>query len=186
MQPLVSCIVLICGSPVSVGSAGYMSMIWQLRNQTYKNLEIIPIACCVENLGYINDLVRLQAIEVTHNDTFDKCNLGLEKATGKYIGFFPSDDIYNSRFIELMVNTAEVTDSAITYCNFLSHYAQNKEVDGIIEMGHITTGSFLTRLADTAGIKIPMTKQGDIDWVLLLMEKQPKTAKVNEMLYIHL
>ncbi|WP_319533091.1 glycosyltransferase [uncultured Cohaesibacter sp.] len=46
-------------------------------------------------------------------------NAGLEKATGKYIGFADGDDVYKPTMFEKLVNAAESHDSDLAFCNYL-------------------------------------------------------------------
>ena len=46
-------------------------------------------------------------------------NVGLEKATGKYVGFADGDDIYEPTMFEKLVDAAETHDCDLAFCNYL-------------------------------------------------------------------
>jgi hypothetical protein len=182
----ISCIVLICGT-VS-GVEGLISITTQLKQQkTYFSLEILPYVCCTPYLPQIEAITGIPVTEVPHNGTYDKCNLGIQAATGDYIGFFPGDDIYDPTYIGKLLVAAMIENADIVYCDFYSHYRQDGTPSpGGLEMGHITTGSFLVKAEKAKKHTVPITQTGDIEFVQEIMKEDGfKSAYVPEALYIH-
>lgn len=181
-MPTVSCIVLICGKVCGV--EGLLSMIYQLRDQTYKEIEILPVACCTDNLQAVEHLTGIKTDVVHHSGSYEKCNRGLELATGEYIGFFAGDDLYEHTYLEkMMANRRD-----LLYCDFHSHYRQDGSVcPGALEMGHLTTGSFLIRTELAKRYRFPITGMGDIEYIQEILHNNPNitTEHIPEALYIH-
>lgn len=102
-------------------------------NQTYKNLEII----CVDDgskdsSGKILDDYKLKdkRIKVYHiknGGVSHARNLGISKATGKYIGFVDSDDYIEPNMFEELYNSIIENKSDISVCNFWHDYEDKKE-----------------------------------------------------------
>lgn len=93
-----------------------------ILNQTYKNFELI----CVDD-GSTDDSLsmlkfmaggdsRIRIITLPHSNAGNARNEGMKYATGKYIGFLDSDDIYESDMLSDMLNKAEDTDADIVVC----------------------------------------------------------------------
>jgi hypothetical protein len=186
---MVSCIVTVCGRYPA--AYGLISIVLQLKNQTYKETEIIPIVCCIEHLDFIQPILGVAVHEIPHDDAphpqYAKNTKGLELATGGYIGFFAGDDYYAPDYLEKMIEKAQEADSDIVYCNFRSHYAQGQEVDGFIEMGHVTNGSFLIRIIVAKKVgAFPRTGMGDIEFLLMAVANGATSVKVPETLYVHI
>lgn len=181
----ISCVVLICGT-VS-GVEGLMSIVSQLKRQNYNNIEILPFVCCTPYLDAIERVTQCPVTVVSHNGTYEKCNLGIQAATGDYVGFFPGDDIYSPEYLENMVGALKLSNADIVYCDFYSHYRQDGTVaPGGLEMGHITTGSFLVKTEKAKKHSVPITLTGDIEFVQEIMKEEGfKAAYMPEALYIH-
>lgn len=97
-----------------------------LVNQTLKNIEIIVIEDkSPDNSKKILDEYQNKypdKIKVIHNKTnkgigYNR-NLGLKKATGKYIGFVDSDDYVDITMYKKMYNKAEKEKLDLVCCNF--------------------------------------------------------------------
>jgi cellulose synthase/poly-beta-1,6-N-acetylglucosamine synthase-like glycosyltransferase len=184
---MISCIITICGK-VS-GNDSLVNIVTQLKNQTYKDIEIIPLVCCMENLPYIQNLLNIKIHEFLHENHTqnEKINIALKmELQGKYLGFFAGDDKYSIDFLEKMVNCVESENAYLVYCNFRSHYNQNDKVDGSTEHGHIGMGSLIVRsdIAKEVG-SMEVSGKGDYEFVQRVKEKGVKIVKVNEMLYTH-
>lgn len=189
---MVSCIVSVCGQ--STGGHGLISIILQLKNQTYESKEIIPVVCCVENVSFIQSIVDIdlhtfshEFFTKTHEDAFYlKNNLGMNIAKGEYAGFFSGDDYYDKNYLSKMISNLVLQNATLIYCNFKSHYGQYAYVEGDIMEGHITSGNFIVKskiFKKLGGFQtIPM---GDFDLANRVKEAGFKTVRLDEMLYIH-
>lgn len=95
-----------------------------LLKQTYKNLEIILIDDeSPDNCGKIADAYAKMddRIKVIHQKNAGVCaarNVGLEIATGDYIGFVDPDDWVTPDMFEYLYTNAKKYDSAITCCRY--------------------------------------------------------------------
>jgi glycosyltransferase involved in cell wall biosynthesis len=186
MNPVISCVVVVCGKVC--GTQGLTSMIYQLKNQTYKNIEIVPVSCCADSLDFVATLTDVRSKNFEHSGSYEKCNYGIEAATGDYIGFFAGDDFYMPNYLEKMVAAIDSQDADLVCCDFYSHYRQDGSVaPAALEMGHITTGSFLLRSSIAKKYRIPITLVGDIEFLGDIYTHEPnlKVGYVHEGIYLH-
>ena len=95
-----------------------------LVNQTYKKLEIILVDDgSPDNSGRICDEwakkdKRIKVIHKENGGVSSARNLGLEKATGDYIGFVDPDDYVDLTMYEKLIAKAQEEDADITFCGF--------------------------------------------------------------------
>lgn len=94
-----------------------------IRNQTYKNLEIILVDDGSTDLsGKMCDMwsecdERVRVIHKTNGGLSDARNAGLDVARGKYYAFVDSDDYISGNMIEEMITCAEKNLCQIAVCN---------------------------------------------------------------------
>lgn len=116
MEPLVSVIINVYNCkdylPTSLGS---------VREQTYKNLEVILVDdCSTDGSGEFCDEYCKQdeRFRVIHHETNTGVsgprNTGLKSAKGEYIYFMDSDDYIHERAIEKLVEAIEKTGCELT------------------------------------------------------------------------
>lgn len=90
-------------------------------NQTWSNIEIICIndGSIDSSLDILNEYaskdkrIRVFSKENEGKGAASARNLGLQKATGKYIIFLDSDDFFEEELVEELVGKAETTDSDV-------------------------------------------------------------------------
>lgn len=108
-----------------------------IKNQTYKNLEIILVddgspdncpALC-DSLAKTDN--RIKVIHKTNGGLSDARNVGFSSSTGKYISFVDSDDYLNTNFIETLYNNLINTDADMSICSFLK-VQENENIDNLI------------------------------------------------------
>lgn len=108
-----------------------------LLEQTYKNIEIILIddgstdksgKICDE---YTKEYKNVSCYHKKNGGLSDARNYGIEKAKGKYITFFDSDDFASKEFIEALYDGVKKYDSDIVMSglNSFSNYNNVKEFD---------------------------------------------------------
>lgn len=101
-------------------------------NQTYKNIEIILINDgSIDNSPNICDKWKEMdnRIKVIHkqNEGVSKArNIGIENATGDYIGFVDDDDYIDKNMYQEMVNLIETKETDIVACNFYNVEKEKK------------------------------------------------------------
>lgn len=102
-------------------------------NQTYTNLEIILIDDgSTDNSGkicdeYINKDNRIKVIHQVNGGLSNARNTGLDNATGDYIMFCDSDDLFVSNACELLLNEIEEKNADYVIANY-----QNCTEEGIL------------------------------------------------------
>lgn len=95
-----------------------------LTEQTYKNIEIIlvddgsPDACptICDDLAKTDD--RINVFHKKNGGLSDARNFGIDHATGKYICFVDSDDMFSKDAIEKLYSAIKKADAQIAACNF--------------------------------------------------------------------
>jgi glycosyltransferase involved in cell wall biosynthesis len=117
-------------------------------NQTYKNLEIILVNDgSTDKSGSICDEYkatdkRIQVFSKKNGGVSSAKNIGLNNATGKYIGFVDSDDWVEPDMYENMYNAAEKNNVQISVCGY---YKNNNVIKNktTISQDIITTENML-------------------------------------------
>lgn len=93
-----------------------------ILNQTYKNLEIILIddgskdssgAKCDELAKKDN---RIKVYHKENGGLSDARNYGIQKSTGKYLGFVDSDDFINLNMFQILMDNIKQYDADISTC----------------------------------------------------------------------
>lgn len=117
MQPLVTVSI-----PVFKCEKFIIRCLESVKNQTYKNLEIVLVNDCtpdnsmilVKNFMDANLNLNIKIIEHQENSGLSVVrNNGIKAATGKYVFFVDSDDEITADCIELLVERAVKTDAQI-------------------------------------------------------------------------
>lgn len=99
-----------------------------ISNQTYKNLEVIIIDDGSTDNGkiiyekWMNIDSRMKAYYKENGGRSSARNMGLDKATGEYIGFVDADDYVNPQMYKKMVTILEKEKADMAVCDY-------KEVD---------------------------------------------------------
>lgn len=105
-------------------------------NQTYKNLEIILVNDgSIDNSGKICDKYKRQdnRVIVIHKEnggSSDARNVGIQIATGKYIGFVDSDDYIEKDMYEFLYNNMINENADISCCNRFLLWSNKKQIYG--------------------------------------------------------
>lgn len=114
MEPLISIIV-----PVYKVEPYLRKCVDSILNQSYRNLEIILVDDgSPDNCGAICDAYAKQdqRVKVIHKDNGGLSiarNIGMAAATGKYLSFLDSDDIFPPAAMETLLNALEAEDAQI-------------------------------------------------------------------------
>lgn len=115
-----------------------MRCIDSIRNQTYKNLEIILVddgskdkspSICDE---YVEKDTRIQVIHKENGGLSSARNAGIEQATGEYIIFIDSDDMIHPKMIEELYNLLQDTNSDIAICGY-RRFSEQEELEKIVQ-----------------------------------------------------
>ena len=95
-----------------------------ILNQTYKNFELILVDDgSPDNSGKICDEYakrdgRVKVIHKENGGVSSARNAGLDNAKGEYVTFVDSDDIIDTRYLDLMYRKIVETGSDICFCHF--------------------------------------------------------------------
>jgi len=101
-----------------------------ILNQTYQNFEIIIVDDFskdnTKNIINIFNDNRIRYIRLRKNKgaSFAR-NIGIKKATGKYISFQDSDDIFHFDKLEKQINNLIKHDSDFDFCKICVHFSNN-------------------------------------------------------------
>lgn len=128
MQPLVSIIIPI----YNVGN--YLSdCINSVRNQTYKNTEIILIDDgSTDNSPSVCDSFaaedsRIKVFHIKNGGVANARNLGLKDAAGDYFCFIDGDDTVAPNYIEFLYELIVKYDADISCCSYLYKWQDGRE-----------------------------------------------------------
>lgn len=105
-----------------------------IRAQTYRNIEILLIDDgSTDNSGRVCDEYAKQdgRIKVYHKPNggvSSARNYGLDRATGKYIGFVDSDDFIAPDMYEYLIQLIKDTNAEIAACGIADYYSDDKIV----------------------------------------------------------
>ena len=98
--------------------------IQSIINQTYKNIEIILINDgskdkSIEKLNYYEKKYKNIKIINKKNEGVSKTrNLGIKKATGKYIMFIDNDDYIDNTYVETLLNEIKNSEADCVYSGY--------------------------------------------------------------------
>ena len=115
--------------------------ICSLLKQTYRNLEIILIddgskdACPEICDQYQKTDERITVIHKKNGGAASARNVGLDIASGDYIGFVDSDDYVDPKYIEQLYVYMQENDADISVCSFFNVYKRHKEAVEIKRTG---------------------------------------------------
>ena len=135
---------------VSVIIPFYNRVAWTIEavnsviNQTHKNIEIVLINDgSTEDISSIMELnkgeKRLHLIEIDHSGVSKARNVGINYATGKYIAFLDSDDLFESNKIEHQLDYMELNNASFSHT---SYKRVGNKSSKIIESGCFTGRAF--------------------------------------------
>lgn len=98
-----------------------------LRNQTYSNIEVILVndgssdSTISKITKYLKD-ERFQLINISNHGVSHARNLGIEKASGKYISFIDGDDYVDYDYAEYMLQLMEFNLNSYIGISLSHHY----------------------------------------------------------------
>ena len=121
--------------PIYNGEKYLERCINSLLNQSYKNNEYIFIndGSTDNTLNILKKYAkkdeRIVIIDKKNTGVSDSRNKGIEKATGDYICFCDSDDMYEENYIETMLNLILSEKVPLVKCNFRVIDKSGREID---------------------------------------------------------
>ena len=149
-NPLISIIIPMINSACTIGRC-----LQSLINQSYNNIQII----IVDDYSSDNSVSIAQKmtknhynsiiIETNGNNGAGGCrNIGLENASGKYIGFIDSDDWIDTMMYEKLIKIIERTNSEIAICGVLNEYdnPQLAQIRYKYDLENVIDGEFALKL----------------------------------------
>lgn len=99
-----------------------------IRNQTYKNLEILlvddgsPDRCGEMCDSYAKEDARITVIHKENGGLSDARNVGIEASTGEYLAFVDSDDWLDPDMLELLYKMVKKHGADIAECSWRNIY----------------------------------------------------------------
>ena len=120
-----------------------------ILNQTFKDFELILVDDgSTDNSGKICDIYekkdyRIKVIHKNNGGLSSARNIGLDIASGKYIGFVDGDDNIHPKMYEILYNLIKKYKSDISCCNYKKIYDvfkdeyENVSLLEVIEMSNI-------------------------------------------------
>tara|TARA_E500000081_G_scaffold154834_1_gene193114 strand:+ start:143 stop:3838 length:3696 start_codon:yes stop_codon:yes gene_type:complete len=163
-------------------------------NQTYSNIEYIIIdggsdKPTIDIIEKYSD--RLEYfISEPDNGIYNAMNKGISVAKGDYICLLNSDDVYESKFVELSVNALVETGADISYSDYKAGNTDLKAEkinDGVL-LGHLNIchNTFLVSRASYNAIG-PYNENlriiSDAVWIRKAFKNRQKFVHVNESLF---
>lgn len=136
-QPIVSVII-----PFYSGAEWLYEAIESVVNQTFKDFEIIVINDgSKENIDKIVEHFRheIKLINKKNEGPASARNEGINRASGKYIAFLDSDDIWEKEKLEVQINAME-DENAVWSQTMLEYFGENiknKIIDTSIYSGNV-------------------------------------------------
>ncbi|WP_235807277.1 glycosyltransferase family 2 protein [Loigolactobacillus rennini] len=192
-QPLVSVIMPVYNSEQFVGKA-----IQSVQKQTYSNWELVITDDCSKDKTvpyikqYINKDKRIKLFELKNNSGAAVArNTCLDRATGRFIAFLDSDDLWHAEKLDKQVKFMLAHDFAFTFTgyDFIGH--TNKVISvpekinfqGMLKNTIIGTLTVMIDKRQTGTFYMPLVKRGQdlLTWALLL-KKIPYAYGLNESL----
>lgn len=113
--------------------------IQSILNQTYSNLELILVNDgSTDDSGKICDEWKLKdsRIKVIHQENkglSEARNIGLDMASGEYIGFVDSDDYIHSRMYEVLYSEIQKNTADISICQEYAFYEDAEPFEEIVK-----------------------------------------------------
>lgn len=114
--------------------------------QTYKELEIILIDDGSTDVSgmicdqYAEKDCRIKVIHKENGGVSSARNVGLDAATGEYIGFVDGDDLLEDKLFEVLLKNAEENQCEISCCQLATI-----EVDGTVKATYDREAQFMSR-----------------------------------------
>ena len=93
-------------------------------NQTYESWELIVVndgsSDDTENIckNYASKDLRIKYISQSNSGSSNARNTGLKQINGNYVAFLDSDDWYDTRFLEMMIDKLQSNESDVVMCDF--------------------------------------------------------------------
>ncbi|WP_193065269.1 glycosyltransferase family 2 protein [Oceanobacillus oncorhynchi] len=154
-EPLVSVII-----PFYSGRAWLEEAILSVQHQTYKNLEVLIVNDgSKEDIDGVLDKFRLNIhlIKKENEGPASARNLGIEKATGKYIAFLDSDDLWLPEKLRQQITFMENSDvvwSQHSYRIFWENSAKTKNIYTNAHTGNVLKDCYISFKVQTSCVVV--------------------------------
>lgn len=181
-----------------------------LLNQTLKEIEFIFVDdCSIDcSLTMLNqwqakypDVVRVLSAPANKGPGSAR-NLGIEQASGEYIGFMDVDDVIDETMYEKLYHEAAATDSDIVDCAYYEEISNQSvlaftdDVTGLLDaakiseiitgVGYAVSKIFRRELLQREDMKIrEQVIYEDLDYLIHAVMLAKKIGNVKEILYIY-
>lgn len=114
-------------TPMYNGAALVQETIDSVRNQTYRDWEMIIVDDCSPDNGQGEAIVkriiatdpRIKLVSLSENrGSAGARNKGIENASGEYIAFLDADDLWNPEFLEKQLQFMKKNDASIVFSSY--------------------------------------------------------------------
>lgn len=130
-----------------------------LAKQTYRDFEVICVndGSTDETRSILEQwkeqgLFSMQVISKENGGVSSARNAGMKAATGKYLLFLDSDDLYHPEYIERLLCAMEQNNADVTYCRLSRNYGivaeQIHTVSTVLQTQHEAMHNLLYRMSE--------------------------------------
>lgn len=197
-KPIISVI-----TPVYNAGKYIESTIMSVRNQTFKEFEMILIDdCSTDNSREVIEKItqedsRIKYILLEHNSGAAVArNTGIEAANGRYIAFLDSDDVWKNDKLKQQLNFMEKNNYAFTYTAFETITEDNKVIQKevlvpeslnytqLLKNTAIACSTVIIDRSKTGNFSMPLVRKGQdtATWLKLLKGPVENAYGLNKVL----
>ena len=160
-----------------------------LLAQTRKPDEILVFISAHKHalrLTGFDGLVQVFLVANKNDWGHQKRALGLELASGDFIGWFNHDDSYEPTYIEELLGAVEREDADVAFCNW-SHGGRGMDVNHACEFrgGNSTAGNWIGRTALIREVGYTNRDYSADAHLIDAVRPKAKVVKVHKTLYNH-
>lgn len=197
-KPIVSVI-----TPVYNSEKYIENTINSVRNQSFSHFEMILVDDCstdnscqiIENIAKEDKRIRYILLEKNSGAAVAR-NTGIDAASGRYIAFLDSDDMWKENKLELQLNFMKKNKYAFTYTAFETITQDGETIQTsvlvpeslsykqLLKNTAIACSTVIVDRNEVGNFKMPLVRKGQdtATWLKLLKESIDKAYGINKVL----